>query len=250
MYRGFNLLVPDNCFAGYRADGQPIHAAQKERIDRRIGSFKDADGSLIGSKLSANWFPEIDAQVFIAHAHKDSELAIRCAGFLKYEFDITAFIDSCVWGYAGELLRLLDDEYCWQPQSKTYNYAKRNRSTAHVHMMLSTALSRMLDKCESVIFLNTPSSISSADYINSNTTDSPWIYTEISMTRLIERRSRSDHRRIIKSAARVDEALRIKYEVDLEHLTVLTTAHLSEWKDAASKPKSFDALDLLYATVP
>lgn len=150
MYRGFNVSVPDGWFEHYKDDGFASHAIQKARIESTIDSFKAADGKLIASKVAANWFPSMDADVFISHSHQDSELAIGLAGFLKREFSITSFIDSCAWGYSNDLLKMLDNEYCYQEESDTYNYSQRNRSTCHVFMMLSVALSKMMNDCECV----------------------------------------------------------------------------------------------------
>jgi hypothetical protein len=245
MYRGFNLSVPDTFFRRYYADGQGSHETQKAHIKSTLDSFKDSGGSLIASRLTADWFPSISADVFISHAHQDSELAIGLAGFLKHDLGISSFIDSCVWGYSDDLLRMLDDEYCWQEESNTYSYSKRNKSTSHVHMMVSTALSNMMNRCECIMFLNTPLSIVSADYIRGQITDSPWIYSEIAMTSLLRERSPSDHRRMAKSAVRADEALQINYEVDLDHLTKLTARDMENWRDAVVA-KGTDALDVLY----
>jgi hypothetical protein len=246
MYRGFNLSVKESCFKGYEPDGAPAHANQKELVNSTIKAFRDAKGVLRASKLTANWFPQIDAHVFVSHAHKDSDLAIRFAGFLRFEFGIDAFIDSCAWGYADDLLSMIDKEYCWQPESETYDYRKRNRSTGHVHMMLSTAIIRMMNECECVFFLNTPSSISSEGFVGGHTTESPWIFSEVAMTSLIQKRTLSDQRGLVKSMVRADEALQIKYDMDLSHLTNLTVKDMSDWRGGAQGRKGFDALDFLY----
>lgn len=54
----------------------------------------------------------------------------------------------------NDLLREIDEKYCRHSNGTSFDYDKRNYSTSHVHMMLSIALSRMIDKCESVFFLN------------------------------------------------------------------------------------------------
>jgi hypothetical protein len=223
MYRGFNLSVQENCFNQYYDDGDASHKSQRACIESVLDSFKDIDGSLIASKLTAAWFPNISADVFIAHSHQDCKLAVGLAGFLKYQFAISSFIDSNVWGYSDDLLRMVDDEYCWQAERRTYNYEKRNKSTTHVH-----------------------TSIVSKDYIRGQITDSPWIYSEIAMTTVLQRRSLSDHRQMRKGIVRMDEALRMQYAIELHHLTTLDQQDMEKWRNAG-RVKGIAALDMLYA---
>ena len=44
--------------------------------------------------------------------------------------------------------------YCYSCQCNAFSY-----NLSYVHMMLASALMTMIDKCECVFFLNTPSSI-------------------------------------------------------------------------------------------
>ena len=67
--------------------------------------------------MQANWFPQIKADIFISHSHKDEDLALALAGWLKVSFGLTAFIDSCVWGYANDLLKMIDYKYCYQKKT-------------------------------------------------------------------------------------------------------------------------------------
>ena len=249
MYRGFNLSVEEGLFESYAEDGQPDSDAQQARVNSLLSSLKDLKGRLIASRLTADWFPNIPCHVFISHAHKDSELAVQLAGFLKYHFKLDSFIDSSVWGYSDDLLRIIDDEYCWQKDSGTYNYQQRNRSTSHVYMMLSTALAKMINQCECAIFLNTPASISSKGYIHGDVTESPWIYSEIAMTSLIQMRDPSEHRVLRKSLVRADEAMQVKYDVDLGHLTTLSRRELEVWVNRAKGVKGVAALDVLYEMI-
>ena len=249
MYRGFNLRVEPEFFRAYVEDGVTSHQEHTAIARVGLGSFKDSSGKIMGSKVYANWFPQIDANVFISHAHKDSDLAIGLSGFLKYEFGISSFIDSCVWGYSGDLQKALDEAYCLSEDGKTYSYSKRNRSTAHVHMMLSVALSNMINNCECIIFLNTPQSIVPAKYIEDNATESPWIFAEIAMTQIIQWRSRSAHRKILEKAAEsfvADSAVPIEYDVNLDHFTDLNAGSMQTWRERFKGYSAYDALDILY----
>ncbi|HTF28713.1 MAG TPA: hypothetical protein VK625_07705, partial [Flavitalea sp.] len=97
---------------------------------------------------------------FISHSHSDKEKAIALSGYLFHEFDLRSFVDSCVWGYANDLLKLINDKYCKSLDGKLYDYNKTVFSSSHVHMMLSSAISSMMDRTECLFFYNSPKSIS------------------------------------------------------------------------------------------
>jgi hypothetical protein len=69
---------------------------------------------------------------------------LSIAGWLYDNFEIVSFIDTCVCGYSGELLKIIDKEYCYDDDTGFYDYNMRNLSTSHVYMMLSVALSKMI----------------------------------------------------------------------------------------------------------
>jgi len=249
MYQGFNLALKNALWDGeHLAYGALLHAGQRKQVKTTIDAFADHDGVLDASKMQANWFPQIDAQIFISHSHADATFALGLAGWLKTHFDLVSFIDSCAWGYADDLLALVDRQFCRNPGGETYSYSKRNRSTSHVHMMLSTALATMMDKCECLFFLNTPSSITPADVIEAaetGTTTSPWIYSEIAMSGLIRRKSMSQHRRVREDARAVANSLPLRYDVSVSHLESLNARDLDAWRRGAAVSNAHP-LDLLY----
>lgn len=239
MYRGFNLLLEKNSFSegdfeAFKEEGSKSSSSQKTSIVETIKSFVRNDGSLDGSMMQANWFPQIEADIFISHSHKDEDLAHALAGWLKETFRLTAFIDSCVWGYANDLLKSIDNEYCYQKETNTYNYQKRNYSTSHVHMMLSVALTQMIDNTECLFFLNTPNSITPDP--NSNQTESPWIYSEIAMSRLIRKKELEEYRDVAlmesQRAFAEGGTLDFRYDLSTEHLTEINEAVLRIWEDS------------------
>ncbi len=252
MFRGFKLSVNDGFFKHFKEAGLSHHRDNKRLVDGCLSQFRNQSGDLLSKKMTAEWFPELDAQVFISHAHKDSELALGLSGHLHNRFGLKSFVDSAVWGYSDDLLRILDKAFCYNDESRTYSYEKRNRSTSHVHMMLSVALSRMIDRCECIIFVNTPQSISSREYIEGETTESPWIYSEIAMTRLIEKRLPEAHRRTKTTAATesYDAELKVRYDVDLNHLSELDEGTYVKWADRSKSLTGPAALSHLYDLVP
>ena len=255
MYRGFNLLLKSLTFddSSYLNQvtntGRGLHAAHKAKVKEVLDDFFTDDGELDASKMTANWFPLIESDIFISHSHRDEKTAILLAGWLKDAFGLNSFIDSCAWGYSDELLKLIDKKYCYHSDSETYSYEKRNRSTSHVHMMLSTALSKMIDKSECLFFLNTPHSITPGAVIDGSngSTLSPWIYSEIAMTRLIHRRTPDQHRGIVKKAlakAEMMESLKVIYDLNLDHLTDLHLDDFNQWREKLRR--GVHPLDVLY----
>lgn len=245
-------------FKEYESFGKEYYAKIQTDIQSSLKEFIGIDGVIDGTKLQERWFPTKQKfSVFLSHSHADEKLAISIAGFLKKELKLNTFIDSCLWGYSNDLLREIDERYCRHSNGTSFDYDKRNYSTSHVHMMLSIALSRMIDECEAVFFLNSENSISIGEEINRERTASPWIYNELSLADMIEIRPINCYRdRFLQFSHRAYDAvnesssLQIKYEVDkiLRNFISLSRHDLmvcaKEWKE---NDKSFQsALDYIY----
>jgi len=252
MYRGFNLKVPNDLNQSKSLlIGKEILKFTNESIEESLDNYLLDNGSLDGSKIIENWFPEFDSHVFLSHSHKDEEKAITIAGMLYEEFKILTFIDSTVWGYSNKLLKKIDDKYCLHANRENYDYDKRNYSTSHVHLMLSTALNKMIDNSECLFFLNSPNSISISTEINQKT-NSPWIFSEIATSKIIRKQTPERLKRKTRVFASKDiivmnesAKLNIEYEIELSHLAHLDTSDLLRWKNtSASSPEN--ALDNLY----
>lgn len=228
---------------------QQNEAIIRENLQEYICDKDLLDGSL----MSSDWFPETKADIFLSHSHADENLVVSFAGWLYKMFGLRAFIDSMVWEYSNDLLKIIDDEYCLK-SSGSYSYEKRNYSTSHVHMMLSIALTKMIDKCESVFFVNTPNSIIvSENIVAANYTLSPWIYSEIEMTRMIRHKKLSEYRDIEKIMnesvihfAERNETLKIRYDIPLDHLVELTDSDLVKWQAYGRKNVCAIPMDKLY----
>lgn len=249
MFAGFKLslgeqdllpLIGKN-FSEYETLGEKIFKKNKSDMKKSLDEYFDKNGVLDGSKLQESWFPQIDCDIFLSHSHKDEKIAKVLAGWLYQEFNLKVFIDSCVWSYCLDLQKLIDDLYCRpnpKEQPKLYSYEKVMYSTSHIHMMLSTALTMMIDKCESVFLLNTPNVIKTEDTISK--TESPWIYHEIAMTNLVRKRPLSSYRYNIAKEASVEfseqqKILRIAYEVYTTHLISLDVNDLLDWLSITSE---------------
>ena len=248
MFKGFNLNVPEIYFEKWMARGNLRHDANKLKVQASFDDFFDSDGILSATKIGDNWFPKVDADIFISHSHKDSKIAIGLAGWLEEEFGLTSFIDSTVWGYSDNLLKKFDNLYCRDGDTGPYDYDTRNKTTTHVNIMLASALNNMLDRTECVFFLNTPSSISCKGYAEQNATESPWIFSEIAMTRMIGRkinRATAYKRKTEASMEVFAEDMKIKYDLSLNHLISLDSSMLNRWVLSDHRQGS-DSLDSLY----
>ena len=272
MFKGFDVKLDATKFRQKITNAKPgrwddfVGKGRAFRKDLRdvIGS-KIASGKwvLSGSDIESNWFPKLMNHVFISHSHQDEDLALALAGALKYWMRLDAFVDSSVWGYYADL-----QESIYQGvtslRGEVYGAQRlelENSIVSHVHCMLTKSLIQMMDQCECLIFLNTPSSIGIWDVRGtSQETYSPWIYTEVEVSRFL--RTHEDPRRpkMRKFAESVEGlAMRIKdiisYPLNLDHLGKVDTDGVWKWICAGNNAvraesdllrKPFVALDKLY----
>ncbi|MBP5406928.1 toll/interleukin-1 receptor domain-containing protein [bacterium] len=236
-------------FLDYKAMGKLIFEDSRKKIK---SNFEEHYGVIDGAKLSNDWFPQVEADVFISHSHKDYNVALGLAGILS-NVGLTPFIDSCVWGYANDLLKSIDKKYCKANNSmydyskhnhSMYDYNKRNHSTSHVHMMLTIALIKMIYNTECLIFLDTPNLIYPKDDIptdNMDATLSPWIYAEMEMTNLLTQRTLEEHRKKEEFL----ENLTIVHTAKTKNIEPLQISDLIKWSKENYESKEA-ALDALY----
>ncbi|GKV70601.1 hypothetical protein NCCP2716_30990 [Sporosarcina sp. NCCP-2716] len=253
MYLAFNLETNKD-YSNWYEKGKQIYQEEVEGINKNLENYLYQGTSTInGNSLESDWFPEVNADVFLSHSHVDEENAIAFAGWLKEVFGLTVFIDSCVWGHSNELLKSIDDKYCLNPSGNMYDYNKRNYSTSHVHMMLSMALSKMMDRAELVIFMATDNSIQPVSKTISHTTKSPWIYNELVMTNLIRKinPNRPIEEAFEKRAFNEAKRLDVAYDVGsyMNKLIPLRDGNLHIWEEQYQQnhPLHTHPLDFLYA---
>lgn len=267
MYRGFNLAWGNNLKyqteqldrylastddkyddREFDSDREKIYDLQKTYVSRENASKIQLDGDLI----EADCFPDIDADIFLSHSHDDEPIALRIKFLLEKVYGLKVFIDSCAWSYCNDLLKAIDERYCKNDEKSFFYYDKRNNSTAIVHMMLSTALTKMMDKTECVFFLNTGNSNLGEAYGKSVQTASPWIYHELSMTRVLRRHLDRESKLIRKAV--LEEAqgmLSVLHKVDIPHLRKMSINDFFSWLTRSNGvASSYDMLDLLYERYP
>lgn len=265
MYRGFQLDLSQRAYS-LKVSPNPKWEKRKlvhwyslidlnrRKVEKAIDVCFLEDGSIDGSRMQENWFPQVKADIFISHSHGDKELAQELSKWLYMTFGLKAFIDSDIWGYAPVLEEeLLCNYLCYSSQEEEEELKKF--VSAHVHLMLSIALNQMIDNTECLFFLNTPNSISINAPID-GTTPSPWIYSEVAMSRLIRKRHPQEHRGeevgLNESKQRQFSAQLIRYTLPMDHLTKLSVGDLQEWKEECKECscRSHTALDYLYKLKP
>lgn len=267
MYTKFNYS-PSGYFYNHEINrhlskGNEIFSAHEKEVQDCLSEYISEDGIINGTDLKEHWFSIKKKDIFISHSHCDINKVKAFAGWLYDCFGLEAFIDSCSWGYCDDLLNKIDKKYCYDPKKKTYDYHLRNYTTSHVHMMLSTALTEMMDNTECIIFFNTPKAINLADELdkinekNKDITISPWIYHELSMTTMLRQKQPERRKMIMEHSAKQSRYdLKVEYDVTkaLNEMLLLQDDHMKEWHELWSKrPKELhfkeEALDTLYEIV-
>lgn len=254
MFKGFNLKFSDASGIGGRLLTQ--YGALSENFRTRKSNARSSisgylkNGAVDARRLQEDWFQAVKADVFISHSHSDEALAMAIGSALEHKLGLRCFIDSCVWGNADELLKEIDNEFCLRPSGNIYDYDKRNRSTSHVHMMLQGALTKMIDRTECVIFLNTPQSmVTGTGLTQESQTASPWIYAEVLATKVIrqqklERKIEGHRKAAMEEAMVLDSMPAFYHDLDLEHLTQLLPHEVERWLETGKR--GVEALDYLY----
>lgn len=269
MYRGFNLkhninnkssiynksnFESNRIFTAANTKiGRNLYETQKVNMRAKLKGYAISEDIIDGAELESDWFPEVDAHIFISHSHNDEDDALALAGWLYSIFNIRSFIDSCVWGYADDLLYIIDKENCVSERDRngnivTFNYQDRNRSTSHVHMILATALQKMIYKTECLIFMNTPNSLSLTEVMKQEATASPWIYNELSFSKMVEKIIPDRHRtgKAQDSVLTESKRYQIAYKLTMDHLYDLDEGDLLLIKQRVAGKGPFRFLDELY----
>ncbi len=111
MFATFKMDLPDlsrDDWERYYKNDLEVFKSHKRKIKEYLDKYLSVDGELKASEIEKDWFPSFKADVFLSHSHKDEKDVIALAGLLN-DIGLTAFIDSCVLGYADELLKQIDD---------------------------------------------------------------------------------------------------------------------------------------------
>lgn len=210
----------------------------KRAIHENLKKYCTMNGNFDASAIQEDLFPQLDFDVFISHSHDDEILAKVFAWYLQKNFNLKVFVDSAVWGYFDIFLK---EMRC--------NTGLSN-AVSHAHMMLTMALMTMIDRTECLFFLNTPKSINLDEKFNTGTY-SPWLYTEIGISRMIEKKlsDRYKNRSVEDYQKKFPEDAKFLYKLNLAHLTPLDYKRLNSWKSHCQKTVEHP-LDVLYKLYP
>lgn len=238
--------------------------------DQKVGKYKERNkntliniedyllnkkNTLSVEKIYKKLFVDVEPHIFLSHSHADEDDVIRLAILIEQELNLSVFIDSCIWGDAFKLLRKLDNEYSLN--GDTFNYQIRNHTMSNVFMILNSALHRVIDNCETFLFLGTDNSISITDtFEDKKYLSSPWIYSELQFAKLVRRtkpRQTSSGTRDIKLSETViyDSAIDFAYSIPMTD-TTLSNRKLRNWIEAyqySSTNRDIHPLDSLYKAI-
>lgn len=151
MYIGFNLQLNEDAgifsdkvdYEMFKEKGEMHLTNQTKNLGKDLETYVK-DDEIDGTKIQNEWFPLIEADVFISHSGKDDELANALAGWLNETFKLKCFIDKNVWGYSKTLLEQMNSSLSDKRKNGNsgylYNHESCNQVAQHVNMMLSVAL--------------------------------------------------------------------------------------------------------------
>lgn len=266
MYKGFELKIlssdldlPSCCapitYYKPKPDGVSIISGCKNLVKRAIHKhLLDATGTINGNEIENLWFPKNELpkfQVFLSHSHNDEALAMTIAEILQERLHINVFIDSLVWGFRDNLIDLL-----YQNISLNKSLGSKEiylSICAHVDCMLTKSLIEMMDSCECLLFLNTPTSVSAEGSVKR--THSPWIYAELEASRFLRshfdatRTPTQRKQRYLFNEKQSADYINIDYNLP-QHLNTLSPKEFKDWLLAARDKSGFEALDVLYRLGP
>lgn len=184
MYKAFRLNLQDiqQVVQTYWEYGQKLSLDIKSKLEPGLKKYMNVNGVLDGQKIMDDWFNQVKVDVFISHSHRDLKGVHALSGWLYQNFGLMSFIDSDIWGYCDDLIKEMDNAYS-KNATGNLEYDKIRETTAHVHVMLMSALAKMINKTECLFFLDSNQSISVRDSVLK--TRSPWIYNELLISSMI-----------------------------------------------------------------
>ena len=111
MFAKFNLAVEYEALSEFFTIGQANFEKYSQKMEENLNKFIRDEHTLDGKAIQDSWFSTNEKfDVFLSHSHKDKTKIISIAGFLHEKLGLNSFIDSCLWGYSDDLLRMIDNQ--------------------------------------------------------------------------------------------------------------------------------------------
>lgn len=261
MYKGFLIQPTSNTHkVEWVSHVVPRMSSKGSLKKERLEELILGGGPIDAEKVSNLLFPKgKNPDVFLSHSYADRDEAVKLAQQMR-QIGLSVFIDSEVWGSVFDLLQKVDDEYCLNTSGKTYSYQKRNRSTAHIYMILNSALHHMIDRSEAFIFVASENSLiadvteSQISDLEESKTASPWIHSELLFSSMVrrqvpERIKREVARATMEAILEESKDLNVHHIAPLEHLAVIEESVLKNWLNPKLNKEHTHSLDVLYKKV-
>ncbi|TKX29181.1 hypothetical protein [Campylobacter aviculae] len=132
--------------------------------------------SFDGTKMQNYFFPQISqTSIFLSHSYKDIKKALYIKSEIENNYkNVKVFVDSLYWQ------SVYDAEINLAKQYQTNTVLK------NLHIMISTAITQMIQSSRYFIFLESENSI--IDIKHNKTTESPWIYFELKIANMFNQK--------------------------------------------------------------
>lgn len=92
MYKGFNLEniseIDLKIETNKNKSFEEYNYSNFKEIEKKLKNFILNGGSIKAVEIQNDWFPNIKADIFISHSHKDEELAIKLGDWLFNNFGL------------------------------------------------------------------------------------------------------------------------------------------------------------------
>ena len=255
MYKGYELRLTD-LFLQKLSEKVELQKTNSKIMSatKRLQTYILESETIDASFIATNIFEIKQFDVFLSHSYQDVDSARKLANYLQMNMGLNVFVDSNVWGNYENILKAIDKKYCLDEDLNTYRYHDRNKSTAHLHMILMTSLMKMINECEAFFFLHSAKSINHFDSLGQNMassqkTYSPWIHSELQFSAMVQRNSPHRWDETVMKSVSLEEhhhVIPVLHDAPTDHLTELTDEHFHLWQNRRRLSVSTHGLDHLY----
>ena len=254
MFCRINAKITDkNSFITDRlkSEGKKLLDEKKDSYFRGLDECFLRDYTINADEIAQRMFPIVEADIFLSHSHKDKGFVEAFAAWLYVEFEIKCFVDSVFWESSEELIKNIVKRYCEENGKKRCSPKQINQVRTHVNLILNGALMKMIDETECFMFINTPNALQTRDFLfQESITTSPWIYSELLISKLIRVRQLDKHTTRKKESGQKEKnesiGLVFNHNASINHLVNVDYSEWELWEKECKGKKSTEALDALY----